>query len=87
MHMGPGMVMGAGDGQSDHIPAKLSDGEYVMDASTVSALGNGSNDAGARVLDKFRQNVRSAAGWRDSSTIQPKVNAKKIFRRMAGGRV
>lgn len=51
-------VRGAGDGQSDSIPAMLADGEYVFDADTVAALGNGSSDAGARVLDKMRENIR-----------------------------
>jgi len=51
-------VRGEGDGQSDSIPAMLADGEYVFDADTVAALGNGSNEAGARVLDKMRENIR-----------------------------
>jgi len=55
-------VEGPGDGTSDDIPAKLSDGEYVMDAGTVSMLGNGSNEAGARRLDMLRENLRKHAG-------------------------
>lgn len=54
-------VKGPGDGQSDDIEAKLSDGEYVMDAHTVSLLGNGSNEAGAKRLDQLRENLRKAA--------------------------
>lgn len=54
-------VQGAGDGTSDDIPAKLSDGEYVMDANTVSMLGNGSNKAGAERLDQLRENLRKHA--------------------------
>ena len=54
---GLGMVNGDGDGQSDSIPAKLSDGEFVMSAPVVSALGNGSNDAGARKLDGMQKNI------------------------------
>jgi hypothetical protein len=45
-------------GQDDLIDAKLSDGEYVFDASTVSDLGDGNNAAGARKLDAFRENIR-----------------------------
>ena len=52
-------VQGAGDGQSDDIPAMLADGEYVFDADVVSALGNGSNKAGARILDKMRKEIRA----------------------------
>jgi len=59
-----GHVQGPGDGQSDDIDAKLSDGEYVIPADVVSALGNGSNSAGARSLDGLRTNVRKHVGAR-----------------------
>lgn len=55
-------VRGPGDGTSDDIPAVLSDGEYVIDAGTVSMLGNGSNEAGARRLDQMREQIRRHAG-------------------------
>ena len=45
-------------GQDDLIDAKLSDGEYVIDAATVADLGDGNNAAGARKLDNFRRNIR-----------------------------
>ena len=35
----------------------LHDGDYVMDAETVSALGDGSSKAGREVLDGFRSKV------------------------------
>lgn len=53
---------GQGDGTADNIDAKLSPGEYVMDAGTVSMLGNGSNEAGARALEGLRQRIRKHAG-------------------------
>lgn len=52
----------AHDGRSDHIPAMLSDGEYVIDAETVALLGNGSNEAGANRLEGMRQEVRKQKG-------------------------
>lgn len=55
-------VQGPGDGRDDQIDAKLSDGEYVMDAETVSMLGNGSNQAGAKALDGLRVNLRKHKG-------------------------
>jgi hypothetical protein len=55
-------VKGGGTGTSDSIPAVLSDGEYVMDAQTVSMLGNGSSDAGADKLDKMREQLRKHKG-------------------------
>ncbi len=54
---GGGMINGAGDGQSDSIPAQLSDGEFVMSAPVVSALGNGSNKAGAKKLGMAQKNI------------------------------
>lgn len=60
-----GHVKGPGDGTSDSIQlrnAYLSNGEFVMDAPTVSMLGNGSNDAGANWLEGLRTHVRKHSG-------------------------
>jgi len=51
------LVTGHGDGQSDDIPALLSDGEYVIPSPVVAALGRGSNKAGAKKLDKMKSTV------------------------------
>ena len=64
------LLQGPGDGVSDSIPAvidggmagggqpaQVARGEYIMDARTVAALGNGSTDAGAERLDKMRENI------------------------------
>jgi len=48
---------GRGTGQSDDIPAMLHDGDYVMDADTVAALGDGSSKAGALTLADFQKQV------------------------------
>ena len=55
-------VRGGGTGTSDSIPARLSDGEYVIDAQTVSMLGDGSSDAGAKRLDAMREEIRRHKG-------------------------
>lgn len=55
-------AQGAGSGRADTIDAKLSDGEYVIDAETVAMLGDGSNQEGAKLLDAMRQNIRSHKG-------------------------
>ena len=39
----------------------VSPDEYVVDAHTMSALGNGSADAGADVMDQVVKNVRQKA--------------------------
>ena len=57
---------GMTDGMADDIPssingtqpAALSDGEFVIPADVVSHLGNGSSNAGAKVLDDMMSNVR-----------------------------
>lgn len=53
---------GAGSGRADTINAKLSDGEYVMDAETVAMLGDGSSEEGAKRLDQMRANLREHKG-------------------------
>ena len=58
----PGYVSGPGDGRDDVINARLSDGEYVIDAESVSLLGNGSNEAGAEMLDDMRKKLRMHKG-------------------------
>ncbi len=54
-----GAVRGAGDGKSDDIPAMLADGEHVITAQEVAALGNGSNDAGQKRLYEMRKRIRA----------------------------
>ena len=55
-------AQGAGSGRADTIDAKLSDGEYVIDAETVAMLGDGSNKEGANRLDAMRGSIRSHKG-------------------------
>lgn len=62
------LLRGPGDGMSDNIPAtiarkqpaRLADGEFVIPADVVSHLGNGSTDAGSRVLYQMMEKVRRA---------------------------
>ena len=72
--MGGGVMQLAGgryldgmtDGMADKVPssiegvqpAALSDGEFVIPADVVSHLGNGSSNAGAKVLNDMMSNVR-----------------------------
>jgi hypothetical protein len=48
-----GKIDGPGTGQSDSIPAMLSDGEFVMTKQAVVGLGNGSRDKGTKKLYSF----------------------------------
>ena len=78
-------VQGPGDGTSDSIPARLANGEYVMDAQTVSMLGNGDNGSGAKRLDEFRRNLRQHKG---QALAQGKMapDAKPVEHYMGGRR-
>lgn len=68
------MVRGPGDGVQDAIPARLSDGEYVVPSAAVSALGNGSTEAGGRRLDKMvSSTMRQRFG--SPNRIPPRVRA------------
>jgi len=63
------LLKGPGDGLSDHIPAvigkkqpaRLADGEFVVSADVVSALGGGSTEAGARKLYSMMDRIRKSA--------------------------
>jgi len=77
-------VRGPGTGRSDDIPARLSDGEYVVDAETVSLLGDGSTKAGASKLDQFRVNIRKHKG-RKLAKGAFSVDAKKPEAYLRGG--
>jgi hypothetical protein len=78
-------VQGGGTGRSDSIDAKLSDGEYIMDAETVALLGDGSSKAGAQKLDQFRANIRKQKG---KALAQGKFspNARNPEQYLMGGR-
>ena len=71
----PRYVSGGTAGQDDKIPAWLSDGEYVWDADTVSALGDGNNAAGAKALDEARERIRAHKRSAPVDKIPPKAKA------------
>lgn len=81
---GPGRsgyhVEGVGTGRSDEIDAKLSDGEYVIDAETVALLGDGSTKAGAKKLDALRVNIRKHKGAKlAQGKISPDAKDAKAY--------
>lgn len=79
------LLRGPGDGMSDNIPAsignkqpaRLADGEFVIPADVVSHLGNGSTDAGAKVLYKMMDQVRRARTGNPKQGKQ--INPKKFI--------
>lgn len=64
-------VAGEGDGTSDSVPAMLANGEFVIPADVVSSLGNGSNEAGASVLDQFLASIRDHKHSNGSKGLPP----------------
>lgn len=78
-------VKGPGDGMSDSIPAvidgkdpaALATDEYVVPADVVAMLGNGSSDAGAKVMDQFVARIRMKKYGRASQP--PQVDPAKFL--------
>ena len=87
---GGGLLDGRGTGQSDEIeattpgghPVLLSDGEYVIDAPTVAALGDGSTKAGARRLDEMRKQIRRSAYGHDKQAKPMKASGGGVLIRL-----
>ena len=72
-------VGGAGGGQDDLIPALLADGEYVMDADIVAALGDGSSKEGAKKLDQMREAIRKHKRAAPVNKIPPKAKSALAY--------
>lgn len=66
-----GLLAGDSPGQADDVNASLSHGEYVFDADTVAALGDGNTEAGARELDRMREAIRQHKRSAPASKIPP----------------
>jgi hypothetical protein len=64
-------IQGRGDGTSDQIPAMVANSEYVLPADIVSALGNGSSESGASVLDQFIETIRAHKHSNPPSELPP----------------
>jgi hypothetical protein len=79
-----GHVMASTGGQDDVVPANLAGGEYVFDADTVSALGDGNNAAGARKLDAQRENIRAHKRSAPKNKIPPRAKSPEAY--LPGGR-
>jgi len=56
-----GMINGPGDGQSDSIPAMLSDGEFVMTKQAVMAAGDGDRDKGTKKMYSIMNGLEDKA--------------------------
>jgi len=74
-----GLLRGSSPGQQDDVPINGSHGEYMMDADTVSALGDGNTDAGAKKLDQMRQNIRAHKRAAPKNKIPPKAKSPEAY--------
>ena len=66
-----GMPNYASGGQADNIQAMLSEGEFVIPADVVSALGDGNTKAGASALHQMMKGVRERARGGKLDKIPP----------------
>jgi len=72
-------VTGAGDGQSDDIPAMLADGEFVFPADVVSAIGNGSTKAGSDKLYDMMHGIRAHSRSAKPKDLPPQIKSPLDF--------
>jgi len=86
-HMADGGYLDGHDGgQDDTIPARLSDGEYVLSADVVSNLGDGNNRHGAKKLDKFMSKVRAHKYSKGGRGLPPKAKSLEAYMQARGAR-
>jgi|TARA_R110002153_G_scaffold44106_2_gene124354 hypothetical protein len=69
-----------GGGEVQIAEGRLSPDEYVVDANTMSLLGNGSSDAGAKIMDETIRDVRMAATGQKEQ--QKQINGLQALSRM-----
>lgn len=62
LRAGGGAIRGKGKGQEDSIPKNIEENSYIIDASTVSDIGDGSTDAGFKELDRYFSRIPSQLG-------------------------
>ena len=76
-------VTGAGDGQSDDIPAMLADGEFVFPADVVAAIGNGSNKAGSDKLYDMMHGIRAHYRSAKPKDLPPQIKSPLDFLKLS----
>ncbi len=74
-----GYLDGDTGGQDDAIKARLADGEYVISADVVSALGDGNNKNGAKKFDTLMQKVRSHKYAKGGRGLPPKAKSLESY--------
>jgi hypothetical protein len=70
-------IDGIGGGQDDNVRTRLPDNSYIIDASTVSDLGDGNSRAGANKIDALISNGEFFISPEDVAKFG-KIGAKKL---------
>ncbi len=68
-----GYISASSGGQDDVVPINAAGGEYMFDADSVAALGDGNNAAGAKILDELRQELRKHKRSAPPDKIPPRA--------------
>lgn len=67
------IIKGRGKGQDDFIKTTVPEKSYIWDASTVSMLGDGSSEAGSRVIKKFENYIKNKVPKKILYNVENKV--------------
>lgn len=82
---GGGYVDGSNSGVKDNVRADLPEGAYVLDATTISLLGDGNSKAGAKKIDEFLNSKRMENKTSSDGLFIPSVYENKLKRKMNAG--
>lgn len=83
LRAGGGAIRGIGKGQEDNIPKNIKENSYIIDASTVSDIGDGSTDAGIKELDNYFS--RFSSDNRNSNQIDYKSKGGYVSAMVSDG--
>jgi hypothetical protein len=75
-HVKGGYVKGKEGGQADTRPASLKEGDYVMDSTSVSLLGDGNSDNGAKTVKNLQDSFLTSGITKD---LRPSRNVKAFL--------
>jgi hypothetical protein len=68
------LIKGPGKGQQDKIKTTVPENCYIIDASATGMFGDGSSDAGAKVLKEFEEQIKDRFPKRKAAEIYQKTD-------------
>lgn len=74
------LIKGPGKGQQDKIKTTVPENCYIIDASSTGMFGDGSSDAGAKVLKEFEEQIKNKFPKRKAAEIyhQTDVSSRQL---------